>query len=381
MADKTFVLILLTSALVYGQIDDVPTDDDDFCVCVDVWKCENGYINDPTAANKPPEKFNAGEGLLDKRIQTCEGIQICCPVRNQNSNQTNPLPPPQPLPPAQVPALPTLAHLQGCGVKRFPGNSKSVDQNAFRISGGHPVSEETFYGEAPWMARIIVNGVFSCGGSLINQQAVLTGAHCVQGKRASDIAVEVGEWDTASTKEPIAPQKQTAINIVLHPDFNDKNLQNGLAIVFLPRPFTISETVDTICTPDSLREVDTTSCVAVGWGKEDLGQKYQLRPVLRKVSMPLMDKDKCVTRLRSTRLGQWFTLLPGFLCAGGVSDGDTCKGDGGGPLYCPMKTEPNRLAVVGVTAWGIDCGKGNPTVFVSVSDYITWISQQLNADP
>ncbi|KAF6199695.1 hypothetical protein GE061_005993 [Apolygus lucorum] len=357
-------------------------EDDDFCVCVDVYKCENGYITDPSiAVNRPSrETPNGGAGLIDPRIKTCEGIQICCPVRGSNPSNpgTRTTPPPVPVPPPGGILLPQKAQLRGCGVRRFPGGSSQHLDLDSRISGSEGVAKNTFYGEVPWMARIIHNRELICGGSLISDQVVLTGAHCVHGKVAEELWIDFGEWDTTTDKEPLAPQRQQGATIVTHPDFNDKNLQHDVALVFLRGSVKPSEVVDTVCTPDGLNAVDVTSCVATGWGKSDIGKRFQLQPILRKVPMPLIDRDSCQAKLRETRLSQYFKLLPGFICAGGVADGDTCKGDGGGPLFCPMKNEPNRMAVVGITAWGIECGKGNPTVFASVPEYMGWISQQLN---
>ncbi len=44
----------------------------------------------------------------------------------------------------------------------------------------------------------------------------------------------------------------------------------------------------------------------------------------------------CQSRLRTKR-GQSFDLHESFVCAGGSKTGDTCEGDGGGPLVCPTK--------------------------------------------
>ncbi|BES98956.1 protease [Nesidiocoris tenuis] len=386
--------------LVIGVVHIVAGQDDDPCVCVDVWKCENGYITDPSVTARPKE--HAGEGLIDSRIQTCEGIQICCPLspgggngnngggnnnnngggnnnngdgnngngdgNNGNGDGNNGV------------QLPAVAGLRGCGVRRLPPRGYP-GQNAHRISGGsNSNTEDTFYGEAPWMARIVINNEFACGGSLVNPGVVLTGAHCIKGHSPNEISVEMGEWDTTREIETLPVQRRIAVKILTHPEFNDKNLQNDVALVFLAKSFDASEVVDTICMAESFNTIDVGSCVTIGWGKQDLGSKYPLQPILRKVAMPLMERDTCQSRLRLTRLGQHFKLLPGFTCGGGISEGDTCKGDGGGPLYCFMKDEPNRFAIVGITAWGIECGKGNPTVFASVPDYMPWISQTLNAE-
>jgi len=35
-----------------------------------------------------------------------------------------------------------------------------------------------------------------------------------------------------------------------------------------------------------------------------------------------------------------------MICAGGEQGQDTCKGDGGGPLICPSKNDPNTYLQV-----------------------------------
>lgn len=51
------------------------------------------------------------------------------------------------------------------------------------------------------------------------------------------------------------------------------------------------------------------------------------------------------------------------------------QGDGGGPLVCPLKTDPNQYVQVGVTSSGILCGENLPGLYASVSDinYSNWV--------
>merc|ERR1712133_347380 len=54
--------------------------------------------------------------------------------------------------------------------------------------------------------------------------------------------------------------------------------------------------------------------------------------------------------------------------------GDTCKGDGGSPLVCPSKYDPNTYVQTGIVAWGIGCGEnGTPGVYADVSKASCWI--------
>ena len=54
------------------------------------------------------------------------------------------------------------------------------------------------------------------------------------------------------------------------------------------------------------------------------------------------------------------------------------KGDGGGPLVCPMNKYQNRTVQIGITAGGIGCGKpGIPGLYASVSDGICFIKHAI----
>ena len=67
---------------------------------------------------------------------------------------------------------------------------------------------------------------------------------------------------------------------------------------------------------------------------------------LKQIELPILRHDECNQAFRASRLGKKFSLHKSMLCAGGEHAEDTCKGDGGGPLVCPSKDNPNHYIQV-----------------------------------
>jgi len=75
-----------------------------------------------------------------------------------------------------------------------------------------------------------------------------------------------------------------------------------------------------------------------------------------------------------------FKLHESFICAGGEAGKDTCKGDGGSPLVCPIPGHPGRYFQAGIVAWGIGCGENQiPGVYANIAQFANWIAEQLAA--
>lgn len=108
------------------------------------------------------------------------------------------------------------------------------------------------------------------------------------------------------------------------------------------------------------------------------------QPQLKHVKLPLIPFQTCENLLRQTsRLSDTFRLHRSFICAGGVKDEDTCKGDGGGPLVCPSTKYKGRYVQVGITSWGVGCGDENvPGAYAFVRSgicFIRWTAHCLSA--
>uniref|UniRef100_A0A8C8RV17 Ovochymase-1 n=1 Tax=Pelusios castaneus TaxID=367368 RepID=A0A8C8RV17_9SAUR len=271
-----------------------------------------------------------------------------------------------------------------CGIRPVDlENQESFLQSGFfsRIVGGR----NSVVGGQPWQVSLKLGRFHFCGGSLIQEDVVVTAAHCVSDLETvmKTLIVTVGEHHLRKTDEQ--EQNIPISQIVVHPDFNRLGyMHSDIALLYLKNRVKYGRMVQPICLPHKDDKFEAgTLCVASGWGR--VSEAGDLSNVLQEVELPILDRATCSALLQSMNLPP---VASSMLCAGFPDGGkDACKGDSGGPLVC--KRTSGIWTLAGITSWGVGCARGwdvlqrsshdrgSPGVFSNVAELLDFITQNV----
>ncbi|MEI4196798.1 serine protease [Roseovarius sp. E0-M6] len=209
-------------------------------------------------------------------------------------------------------------------------------------------------------------GIQFCGGSLINQQWVLTAAHCWGDAQPQDVTIH-----RSGSNGKLDPNGRGIAKLIVHPGYNPSDYNvHDVALLKLSGKFNIPNSqlaiLPTKAVEKKLAGVRTCSEVA-GWGALESGG--QSSSYLMEVDVRQLSNDVC-------KRGYGDGIRSGqgpHLCAGYEEGGkDSCQGDSGGPLI--VRDGPTGFLQVGVVSFGKGCAwKGFPGVYARVSDHRDWI--------
>ncbi|XP_061428646.1 coagulation factor VII-like isoform X1 [Lethenteron reissneri] len=284
-----------------------------------------------------------------------------------------------------------------CGRRQRQKEAKHRGGDDLRIVNGWRCEP----GECPWQVLLVSyeTGKGLCGGALLNDEWVITAAHCIVGaKTQGGLAnyVIIGEYDVdvldgseqylpvrrvVLHKRHVAPSSSSSSSSSspLPPLPGPRRRDYDVALLQLATRARLGPSAVPLCLPStSLSEqqllMPGIHGLVSGWGR--LGEGAARASVLQAVSVPFVPHAECVRALGSA-------VTRNMFCAGRSADddgaggggrlGDACGGDSGGPhatLY------GDTFFLTGIVSWGDGCARsGKYGVYTKVSRFVPWIRE------
>ncbi|KAK9762995.1 hypothetical protein K7432_010728 [Basidiobolus ranarum] len=240
------------------------------------------------------------------------------------------------------------------------------------IVGGSVAQEAEF----PFMARVLVKNLSSCGGFILSKKWIGTAAHCVVNQETLALTspnllqIIVGTNDNTVTSSKI----KKVVKVVIAPGYSIDKQEDDLALLELDEELIFDERIQPIAI-STAKVSEKQTFTAAGWGLIEDGTP----------SARLMQVDLITASLTKCR-----QVVPGFknnngpqICTDAETGKDTCPGDSGGPLF---RSEQNGFSLYGITSYSAypqgastTCG-GSDTivgVYTHVGYYVSFISSTM----
>ena len=235
--------------------------------------------------------------------------------------------------------------------------------NPKRVLGG----DEIDITKVPWQVSLVdaANGKHFCGGSIINNEWILTAAHCVfkDGKLNRNIRVHMGSTSSSNMSEGII---RDCNEVIVYPGYNKESLDNDIALLHLSSPIEFGNAIKKIQLNESEDVlVEGTPVTISGWGN------LYYPPFSMPETPDHLQGAKLHVISNSTALNYG---IPNYLTNNMVSLFDetksSSKGDSGGPA---VVESTNGKMLVGICSWGRPGNVIYPSIYTKVNKYINWI--------
>ena len=289
-----------------------------------------------------------------------------------------------------------------------------------RIIGGQDALIEEF----PWHGSLqklrllfplpIPDWRHICGASIINENYLITAAHCVDGLINSwwpgQLRVVLGtdRWRYTLFQQNI--QMIPVAKIIIHPEWNSRRAQNDIALIRTTKPIVFNQRVQPICLPESknyeLHGGQTVTVAGYGYTTDNLVFNF-LPDRLKAVRVPIVRMDNCRQTYNVSRI----PITDRMICAGVTTYGrcsvifslffylnfifhisiiythtqGAMRGDSGSALITYTNDnndhdDDDRRAIhTGIVSFSLPCRMfGAPDVYTRTSSYIDWINNVIN---
>lgn len=220
-----------------------------------------------------------------------------------------------------------------------------------KIIGGSPVD----ISERPFQAAIFyysddahLDPINMGGAVVINNRWLLTAAHCVYGRPATRMAIELGNTSINPYDDLLSIE-----NVFIHPDYDSTNYVNDIAIIKLSSPISYSNNIQPIKISRQSSYVSGTSALVSGWGRHGVGMNSLYLGQLYKASVTI---ESCTNQTIKAE----------------ASEDMPYEGDSGGPLTISVDGDDLLIGLVSYCS-SSDTPIYYPSYYTNVGYYFDWI--------
>jgi len=221
----------------------------------------------------------------------------------------------------------------------------------------------------PYQVSVQTTGGFHfCGGSILNENFILSANHCFVGTNPATIRVVAG---ASRISQSSSGQIRSVVEIIRYPGYTSTVNGKDVCLLRLGSPLDLSgpnaSAIGIVTQADAAAGLDDVGVFSTitGWGTLSSGGSSPDQ--LQVAQVPIISNAQAQSdypqyTITADQLGAAFPQ-------GGI---DACQGDSGGPLVVPDGQGGFKQA--GITSWGIGCAAaGNPGMYARVSEFDTWI--------
>ncbi len=240
-----------------------------------------------------------------------------------------------------------------------------VRKEQVKITGGTAASIADY----PWQV-FFESGNYTCGGSIIGADWIITAAHCTEDDfgnliPASQMDVIVGANNPRSGLEG---KKYLVSRIIRHENYNSSTFNNDIALLQLQSAISYPDAspirlVSKIDSASGATDPGVMSWVS-GYGLTKVSPP-EVPAVLQQVELPLISNAQA--------LSVWPDIAATDMMAGFKNGNkDACSGDSGGPLVVPVE---NEYKLAGLVSWGSsNCNTYG--AYTRISVFESWITSK-----
>ncbi|XP_064480505.1 plasma kallikrein-like isoform X2 [Ornithodoros turicata] len=259
-----------------------------------------------------------------------------------------------------------------CALAAKCGQRRDSDGSP-RIIGGTDALPHEFPWQVSLTVRLLSVDFHNCGASVVNENWIITAAHCCDSLLASAYVALFGKQNLRHLEE--AQEERYFDKVVMHEKYvvidNGAAAEYDYCLVRLSEPVNFTDYIGPVCLPEPEEDYTNVTCTATGWGLTENGGTTA--DILQKVDLPILTNDECALAFAEHQLN----ITDDMICAGYKEGGKgTCNGDSGGPIVC--EREDGSWVQVGIASWvggrTDQCALPNePSVFARVNYVLDWI--------